>query len=195
LITGDFVTRIGKKENGWIVETLGRLRNAARDGVWGVMGNHDWWTNEEGVANAVQRAGVTLLRNAYTQLWRGGESLYLAGVDDYWEAKADLARALSDIPMGATTVLMAHEPDFADVAALDERVSLQVSGHSHGGQVRLPGLGALALPRHARKYPMGWYQVNRMQLYTNRGVGMITPAVRFNCRPEITLFTLLNPPT
>ena len=85
-----------------------------------------------------------------------------------------------------------HEPDFADEYALDGRVSLQLSGHSHGGQVRLPGLGALVLPRYAQKYDQGLYRVRDMWLYTNRGIGLIGPPVRFCCRPEVTEITLVG---
>ena len=84
-----------------------------------------------------------------------------------------------------------HEPDFADEYARDGRVSLQLSGHSHGGQVRLPGLGALRLPPYARKYDSGLYRIGQMWLYTNRGIGVIRPPVRINCPPEITEITLL----
>jgi len=87
-------------------------------------------------------------------------------------------------------VLLAHEPDYADDVAADGRVGLQLSGHSHGGQVRLPFKGALALPRWGRKYDMGLYEIAEMRLYVNRGLGMVRPWVRFNCRPEITHITL-----
>jgi predicted MPP superfamily phosphohydrolase len=86
-------------------------------------------------------------------------------------------------------VLLAHEPDFADQAA-GQNITLQLSGHSHGGQVRLPFVGAPILPYLARKYPYGLRRVGEMWLYTNRGVGLIAPPVRFLCRPEITLLRL-----
>jgi hypothetical protein len=86
--------------------------------------------------------------------------------------------------------LLAHEPDYADVVAADGRVSFQISGHSHGGQVRLPFLGAPHLPYLGTKYPYGLRHVGRMWVYTNRGIGVIAPPVRFNCRPEVTLFSL-----
>jgi uncharacterized protein len=107
-----------------------------------------------------------------------------------WEAKNDLVTALDGIPDDAATVLLAHEPDYADTVAIDQRVSLQLSGHSHGGQVRLPFYGALALPWLGEHYDMGLYDIDGLKLYVNRGVGMIAPYVRFNCRPEITEITL-----
>ena len=86
---------------------------------------------------------------------------------------------------------VAHEPDFADYAARFP-VDLQLSGHSHGGQVRLPGIGAMVLPRMAEKYPLGLNRVGALQVYTNRGLGVINPPVRFNCPPEVTFVTLFS---
>jgi len=114
-------------------------------------------------------------------------------VDDVWERHADLEKALKGVPTGATVVLLAHEPDYADEVAADGRVSLQLSGHSHGGQVRLPFIGPPFLPYLGRKYPAGLYRVGEMWLYVNRGVGLVRPAVRFNCRPEVTLLRLRQP--
>ena len=88
--------------------------------------------------------------------------------------------------------MLAHEPDLIDTFAHDGRVSLQLSGHSHGGQIRLPGTGALVLPHLGQKYDYGLYQVNDVWLYTNRWLGVIWPPIRFNCRPEITEITLVK---
>lgn len=187
VITGDFVTELDNGEPEQLVATLTPLTAPA--GVYAVLGNHDHWTDAQTVATAVQRAGVTVLRNAQVALTRAGATLHLAGVDDYWERYADLSRALADVPRSAPTILLAHEPDYADLAARDPRVVLQLSGHSHGGQVRLPFIGAPLLPPLGRKYPLGLRQVGGMQVYTNRGIGVLSPPVRFNCRPEITLFT------
>jgi predicted MPP superfamily phosphohydrolase len=93
------------------------------------------------------------------------------------------------IPEQGAAILLVHEPDFADVAAKAQRFDLQLSGHSHGGQVRLPWLGALRLPPLGRKYSCGLYRVGEMWQYTTRGLGMKPPQVRLNCRPEITMIT------
>jgi hypothetical protein len=132
-------------------------------------------------------AGITVLRNAAREVEAG---LWVAGVDDVWEQHADLDDALAGVPAGAAVVLLAHEPDYADTVAADGRVGLQISGHSHGGQVRWPLFGPPILPYLATKYYTGQYQVGDMWLYVNRGVGLISPAVRFNCRPEVTFLTL-----
>ena len=151
------------------------------------LGNHEHWTDADAVAGALADAGITVLRNAAQEIREG---LWVAAVDDVWEQHADLEKALDKVPTGATIVLLAHEPDYADEVAADGRVSLQLSGHSHGGQVRLPFVGPPALPYLGRKYPAGLYRVGGTWLYVNRGVGALGPPVRFNCRPEVTLLTL-----
>ncbi|MGF1507557.1 MAG: hypothetical protein ACFB51_20895 [Anaerolineae bacterium] len=102
-------------------------------------------------------------------------------------------RARADVAVGAPVILLAHVPDYGDVVYPTGRVALQLSGHSHGGQVRLPGLGAPVTPYLGEKYPYGLRQLGGMWLYTNRGAGSIPPVVRFNCRPEVTLITLTRP--
>ena len=190
VLTGDFVS-------GWaghaatLVPLLAGLR--APLGVYAILGNHDHWTDAGVVSEHLQTAGVRLLRNEAVPLARARQTLWLAGVDDVWERRANLPQTLADVPPGAPVVLLAHEPDYADEVA-DQKGSaallLQLSGHSHGGQVRIPGLGAPILPYLAEKYPSGAYRVGDMWLYTNRGVGTIQPRVRLNCRPEVTLLTL-----
>jgi predicted MPP superfamily phosphohydrolase len=172
-----------------LAPALARLES--RYGVACVLGNHDLWTDSEVVQAGLEQAGLLVLVNEGIELQVDGGTLYVAGVDDGWSGQPDLEAALERAPDGAPVVLLAHEPDFADTFSLDERVGLQVSGHSHGGQVRLPGIGALILPRYAAKYDQGLYQVNDMWLYTTRGVGVIGPPVRINCRPEITEITLV----
>ncbi len=160
-------------------------------GNYTILGNHDHWTDAEIVASAVESAGLTLLRNSHVPIPAGGETLWLAGLDDIWEQQHDLDQALAGIPAGAPVVLLAREPDYADTVARDGRVALQLSGHSHGGQVRLPLVGAPIRPYLGEKYVSGLYSLeNGLQLYTNRGLGLIRPPVRLNCRPEITLITL-----
>jgi predicted MPP superfamily phosphohydrolase len=143
------------------------------------------------VAQAIQDGGARLLLNGHIALTREDATLYLAGVDDIWERQHDLSAALSGIPTNAPVVLLAHEPDYADEVTLTGKVGLQLSGHSHGGQVRLPLVGALELPWLGEKYDMGLYDVGGMALYVTRGVGMIAPHVRFNCRPEIAQIELV----
>lgn len=190
VVTGDFVTSLENGEADQVAQVLSRL--AAPLGVFAILGNHDYWTNATVVVDAIDRSGVRLLRNAHAVLERSGELLYLAGVDDHWEQHDDLAAALRGIPAEGRAILLAHEPDFADQAARDPRVALQISGHSHGGQVRLPAFGTLHYPPFARKYGEGLHWVGGMPLYGNRGVGLVYPPIRFNCPPEVTVFELTS---
>lgn len=160
-------------------------------GVYAVLGNHDYWVGFlELLLQQMQKARVTLLRNQAIPLTRGGSTIYLVGIDDLLQRLANVRRALDRVPSNACKIALMHEPDFADISAQAE-IDLQLSGHSHGGQVRLPFIGPLVLPKYGKKYPMGLYRVgNFTRLYTTRGVGVLPPAVRFNCPPEITLLTL-----
>ncbi len=191
VLTGDYVSH-GLSH----VPDLASFANLqAPLGVYAVLGNHDHWTGApERIAQTLTSYGIQMLKNTHVRIQSGGAAdLWLAGVDDVWEQGADLAAALRGIPAGATTVLLAHEPDFADIAA-QRGIQLQLSGHSHGGQVRLPWLGAPILPWLGERYPIGLQRVagTQTQVYTNRGIGMVKPAVRFNCRPEVTILRLVH---
>jgi predicted MPP superfamily phosphohydrolase len=156
----------------------------------GVMGNHDYWTDPVRARNMLKRAGILELKNDVHRIQRNGENLYIAGLDDISERKQDLDLLQSRLPTGAHAILLAHEPDYARVTSETGKFFLQLSGHSHGGQVVIPFVGPPVLPNWARRYPAGLYQLGQMYLYTSRGVGMTSPYVRFNCRPEIVVFTL-----
>lgn len=164
----------------------------ARHGVFAILGNHDLWTDAEIVRSGLESHGIRVLINQRVTLDSAGDTLVLAGLDDGWSGEPDLQQALDGIPDSAPVLLLLHEPDFADRMASDERVKLQLSGHSHGGQVRLPLLGAPFLPNYAHKYDQGLYRVDGMWLYVTRGIGVIYPPGRFNCRPELTEITLID---
>lgn len=167
---------------------LARLN--ARFGIFGVLGNHDHWKGPEIVRRALRKAGISVLQNSGVPLTVGRSELFLAGLESVWSGHPNIAAALADRRGDAPTILLMHEPDYADTAAGDGRISLQLSGHSHGGQVRLPLIGALQLPSWGRRYDLGLYHLRDMLLYTNRGIGMVDIPVRFNCLPEITEITL-----
>jgi predicted MPP superfamily phosphohydrolase len=158
-------------------------------GIYAVLGNHERRVPPEVGELPFRRAGLTVLANAAQRIQVDDDALWMVGVDDMIMRRGNLRQALQDVPDAACKVLLVHEPDLADSAS-QYPIDLQLSGHTHGGQIRVPGLGALLLPVMGRKYPMGLYSVNGMWVYTNRGLGMNRPALRFNCRPEITLFTL-----
>jgi predicted MPP superfamily phosphohydrolase len=194
-ITGDFATysrfRSFIRYASALAAPLRRLLRAP-DGVVAVFGNHDHKTDVRTVRRVLAASGVTELCNTVQTLRRGGAVLHLCGVDDVREGTPDLDRALQDLPEDGAAILLIHEPDFADESAATGRFDLQLSGHSHGGQVGLPLLRYLFLPKLSRRYPSGLYRVGGMFLYTNRGLGA-HPRFRFNCRPEITVITLRSP--
>jgi predicted MPP superfamily phosphohydrolase len=157
-------------------------------GIFAVLGNHDQ-CSPDFIARSLENHGITLLRNYALHVERAGARLWIAGVDDVLEGKARLDEALRTITRGEATVLLAHEPDFAD-AVRRYPVDLQLSGHSHGGQIRVPLVGAPCLPALGRKYPWGLRHLGLLSLYTNRGLGTVLLPIRFDCPPEVTLLTL-----
>ncbi len=188
VLTGDYVLQSA----GSIFELAPALAALnAKYGVFAVLGNHDLWTNEEIVQLGFAEARLPVLHNKGLALGVGQETIYLAGLDDGWSGKPDLNAALDNLPANTPAILLAHEPDLADTFSQDGRVSLQLSGHTHGGQVRLPGVGAPYAPVMGRKYVQGLFNVNDMWLYTNRGIGLVLP-FRINCPPEITEITLVG---
>lgn len=187
-ITGDFVTHRAQDYADNLFYALRELQ--PRDATVAVLGNHDHWSKPEIIREMLRESGVYDLSNSVYTMQRGDEMLHLAGVDDVWVKQARLDQVLNQLPSIGATILLAHEPDFADTSAATGRFDLQLSGHSHGGQVVLPFVGAPILPPLGEKYPRGLYRVDTMWQYTNRGLGMVHPQVRFNCRPEITVFTL-----
>jgi uncharacterized protein len=187
-ITGDFVTRQAERQADDLVRELSQLKG--HDAVVAVLGNHDYWSDPQVVRQALTASGIRELANIVHTVRRGNATLHIAGVDDIWEGHDRLDLVLNTLPADGAAILLAHEPDFADESAATGRIDLQLSGHSHGGQIVAPFVGPLHVPRFARKYPSGRYQIGGMVQYTNRGVGMISPYVRLNCRPEITIFHL-----
>ena len=193
LITGDFL--FGHHFNEASRGDLNDLRTvlsplAATLPSFAVLGNHDYWTNSEAVREMLFSCGITDLTNTVFTLSRNGENLHLCGVDDVWEGNVRLEDVLSQLTDDSAAILLAHEPDFADTSAATGRFDLQVSGHSHGGQVVIPVYGPPILPYLGEKYPSGLYKIGDMFQYTNRGAGTGVLPVRLNCSPEITLFIL-----
>ena len=193
-ITGDFATysrfRSLVRHVPGLAAPLRRLR--ASDGAVAVLGNHDHKADAGLVRRVLVASDIIDLSNTSLTLGLPGAVLHLCGVDSAKESTPRLDRVLQGLPAEGTAILLAHEPDFADASAATGRFDLQLSGHSHGGQVGVPLLRHLFLPKLSHKYPEGLYRVGGMFLYTNRGLGS-HPRFRFNCRPEITIFTLRSP--
>lgn len=188
VMTGDYITGLGD----WQAEALfqGFRRLHAREGVFAVLGNHDYWGRAVQPMLALRRAGVHQLHNQSVKIERDGASLWMCGLDDWLAGKADIAALLDTFPSQSAAILLGHEPDVADEVAPTGRFDLMLSGHSHGGQIALPFFGPIHVPVGAQKYRRGLYRVGEMALYTNRGLGTIDLPIRFCARPEITVFTL-----
>jgi predicted MPP superfamily phosphohydrolase len=187
-ITGDFVTFNPGYFADDLTSTLRLLH--PKDASVAVLGNHDHWAGPEVIRQVLVDSGVIDLSNTVFTVERQSAQLHLAGVDDVVEQLDCLDDVIKQIPETGAAILLAHEPDFADVSANSGRFDLQLSGHTHGGQILLPFLGQMRLPRMGRKYPSGMYRIKKMVLYTNRGIGTALVRIRINCPPEITMFTL-----
>jgi uncharacterized protein len=197
-LTGDFVSASwlglavrGAADAEPCAELLAKLR--APLGVWAVLGNHDAAAGGDQVSEALNAVTIPTLSNQSVAIERNGARFWLSGVDDVLDGSPDLEGALQGIPGEEAIVLMAHEPDYADYV-VDYPVDLQLSGHSHGGQVRIPFLPPLYLPPLAKKYISGLFQIRALTLYTSAGVGTVDLPVRWNCPPEVTFITLTRSP-
>lgn len=190
-ITGDFVTEHASRYEADLFSAMQKIQAIAP--TFSVLGNHDHWVNPELLRRLFHETQITELKNTAFVFERNQAYLTLSGVDDYMERQDRLDLVLKHLPDKGAAILLAHEPDFADESAPTQRFDLQLSGHSHGGQVVLPFIGPPITPPLAHRYPKGLYRVGKMFQYTNRGLGTIPPRLRFNCPPEITLFTLNSP--
>jgi uncharacterized protein len=197
LLTGDFITHgsltfiAGNHALRRCADILTTLTAPLR---YAILGNHDVSYSAAAVIQALTTRGTPVLVNQYLPIERKGSRIWLCGVDDPGTSHPNLDLAVPANPDGPV-ILMAHEPDYADDVVAHPRgqfIDLMLSGHSHGGQIRLPFMGPLILPPLGEKYPEGHYRFNHMQLYVNRGIGTVGLPFRLNCPPEITVLTL-NP--
>jgi uncharacterized protein len=187
-ITGDSVSYV---VNEPVLDMLRFLKNLKpNDATVAVLGNHDHWVGPDEIRKVMKESNIIELENDVYTLKRGDAVLYIAGVDSITLEKQDLDAVLKKLPSSGPAILLAHEPDFADESAATGRFSLQLSGHSHGGQMIIPGIGTPFRGSKFRKYPLGEYQVGEMVQYTNRGLGTNVFWIRINCPPEITILRL-----
>jgi predicted MPP superfamily phosphohydrolase len=186
-ITGDFVSYSGNNVEE-LIPALKEIR--ARDATVAVLGNHDYWLGAKRIRSILSESKIIELNNDVYTVTKEGEALNIAGVDSTTMKKNQLNKVLQKLPPNRPAILLAHEPDFADISAGTKRFNLQLSGHSHGGQFVIPKLGTPFRGGSFRKYPHGRYQVGEMVQYTNRGLGTNAFWIRINCAPEITVIDL-----
>jgi hypothetical protein len=195
MITGDFLkgrsfTEAAKQGISDLIKILSPLASSIPS--FAVLGNHDYWTNPDAIRGMLRRCRITDLTNTAFAVTRQDENLYLCGVDDIRHGNVRLDDVIAQLGEHSAAILLVHEPDFADTSAATGKFDLQISGHTHGGQIVIPFYGPPVLPPSGRKYPSGLYNVGNMFQYTNRGVGTDTVSARFNCPPEITIFVLAS---
>ena len=186
-LTGDYTTDLPKYVEP-CAEVLAELK--APEGVWAVLGNHDHRTDGPLTREALRRRGIEVLTNQNTELRRGADVLQLAGVDDWGWGKADFARAMRGVDTSRPSLLLSHEPMALDVPET-RGVSLILSGHTHGGQINLPFVGApAAYVWEHLKYLRGVYESEGTQLYVSRGTGVIGVPIRLGAPPEVAVIRL-----
>lgn len=189
--TGDLVDRKIGTSGEEMTSILAKLD--APLGKFAVLGNHDYYFNDKEVAGVLQNAGFRVLRNETVRIGKDGASMAMAGVEDSNRGRPNIKTTLQGVGKDEFILLLAHTPDYA-MNTMVHPISLQLSGHSHGGQVRLPFHGPLVRVPGAKRYPDGLYRPPNneiFQLYTNRGVGVTGIPVRFWCRPELTIHTIV----
>ena len=187
VLTGDYTTTYRRYIEP-CAEVLGGL--SAPEGVWAVLGNHDHYTDPELTTRALVRHHIAVLNNANTSIRRGPDAIQLAGIDDWSWNGTDWTRAFYGLNRKLPSVLLSHQPIVLDFEEA-QTAALILSGHTHGGQIKLPFIGAPA--RFATmdlKYASGLFSRGQTQLYVSRGTGVIGLPVRFGVRPEIAVLRL-----
>ena len=195
LLTGDYICmgpvdkRNSEKYIPMVAQLLSKLECPHR---YGVLGNHDWMVNGDMVREDLGAVGIPILHNGNFPFERDGARIWIAGLMDAlsWEADIDATVPKHAAKDGEPVIFMAHEPDILPAVARTNQVDLMLSGHTHGGQVRLPFLPPLILPPLGKHYVEGHFRMGRTQLYVNRGIGAVGLPFRFRCPSEITELTL-----
>ena len=198
-LTGDFVTSEFASQKfaigaGW--QCAGLLNQLTCRQRYAVLGNHDCQVGADEVSEALADNNIIVLRNYYMPLERSGARIWLAGLADPLQGSPDpeatIPASIRNIPQ-EPIILLCHAPDYVDdllAIPAGQAVSLMLCGHTHGGQVRLPLIGPMILPRMGRKYVEGWFRFGRLQMHVNRGIGTVGVPFRLDCPPEISMLTL-----
>ncbi len=195
MLTGDFICmgpiqrRSSEKYAPLCAELLAKIECPLR---FGVLGNHDWMVNGDLVVASMTSVGIHMLHNTNLPIERGGARLWIAGIMDAlsWESDVEASVPKTARADREPVILLAHEPDILPAVARLNAFDLMLSGHTHGGQVRLPFLPPLQLPPLGKRFVEGHFRMGRTQLYVNRGIGSVGLPFRFRCPSEVTELTL-----
>jgi predicted MPP superfamily phosphohydrolase len=188
--TGDYVhnrNTIEEIDKVWPI--LSKL--SARHGVYSVLGNHDHWGDSNRSLYWLERSGQNI-RHQCKAIYKGKDRILIGGAGDFWGDKLNIDKAFSSSDQGDCRILLAHNPDSVDTE-FETPLSLVLSGHTHGGQVVIPFLGAPKLPVKNKAYSSGLISTPKTPLFISRGIGWAIVPVRFNCYPEIAILELVNP--
>lgn len=186
-LTGDYVT-FSPNYIRPVAQVLGRLQ--ARLGVFAVLGNHDFQVDADEMTRALEAHRIHVLRNSHFALASRRDRLWMVGVDDLWWSADDLEAAMRHVPPHDPKILLCHNPVGIHMAA-GHHIDLVLSGHTHGGQVRLPVVGGLyTRSKLGKKFIAGWNRLDGTQIYVSRGIGKVLVPLRVNCPPEIACLNL-----
>jgi uncharacterized protein len=187
LLTGDYVTGNPR----YIVPCLELLAGLkSRYGTFAVPGNHDYWSDIKLMVKTFMRLDVEFLVNRHVTLDIRGSSLVIAGIDDLWAGMPSVDKALEGAHDEETKILLTHNPDLFE-RLVPGKFDLILAGHTHGGQVNIPFFGPPIIPsQFGRTYAQGLFRRKSSTMFVNRGIGMVSPGIRFNCPPEIAMITL-----
>ena len=190
-LTGDFITKSGDALERLAV-LLSKLK--APGGVFACLGNHDQWHLPLSSAVRILRnQGIRPLVNESVSAELSSGKFWIAGVESVWAGSPDPLRALAKASRAERAIFLAHEPDIALQLAADSPIAVQLSGHTHGGQIALPPGRAILLPRYGKEFARGLFtEKTNWPVYVNRGVGALSPRFRIASPPEITLMHLKN---
>lgn len=188
-LTGDYFSYVIDDYEKSLENSLKKLK--AKDGKFGVLGNHDHWMSASKIRNIFEASEIMDLSNDVHVLKKNDDYLNLAGVDSCTVCADDLDSVLNKLRENTPSILLAHEPDFARQSSQTNKFNLQISGHSHGGQFIIPPFETTPFRGpNSTKYPVGLYKVGDMIQYTSKGLGTNSFRIRINCKPEITIINL-----
>ena len=188
-LTGDYFSYVMDEYAEALLDSFKKLK--APDGKFGVLGNHDHWMDASKVRGIFKDSDIVDLSNDVHILKKREDYLNLAGVDSCTVCADNLDKVLANLRENTPSVLLAHEPDFAQESSQTNRIDLQISGHSHGGQFIIPKFETTPFRGpNSTKYPVGLYKIGNMIQYTSKGLGTNSFRIRINCKPEITVITL-----
>ncbi|PYV43139.1 MAG: hypothetical protein DMG06_11800 [Acidobacteria bacterium] len=187
LLTGDYITW-SKKFIAPVAEALRNLKS--RFGSYAILGNHDMRVDAEGITQALETAQIKVLRNSAERIDFKGDSLWIAGVDEYSYGQSDIPKAMREVPLSQPRILLAHNPEIVSQATCHQ-VDFVLAGHTHGGQIKIPFMRSLnVVTQPSQDFLEGFVRNGNTQMYISRGLGKVVIPVRILCPPEIPVFYL-----